>query len=770
MMFEPAHKTLPPTDYVSMIRSLYADRGTMLLGAFGSAVGAAAAGLKTGSMLLGAIAGLFVLVGIARNIDMRGFEKIDLADDDVATAMRWEIRATIGAAAIAALYGFWCLVSFWIVDDPFAELAATSISVSVLVGVSQRNFAIDRLMTLQVLLIAVPFGLGFLLVGDIYYAALGLLLVPFFASLRRIARNAREVLLRAVHGRLEASALATQLDTALDTLEHGLLMLDDAGIVEVTNERALVAFAQNDHAEWMGRPFKDLLDTAVEEGGLPDTARDRLLDLIDSNTGGKVVLYAREGRYFEVSVSSRNHQTVLLFEDISERIVAEERISFMARYDALTGLPNRAYFSEQTERMLDERSSDDPGLAALWIIDIDDFKHVNDTMGHLAGDRLLAEVATRLPRALGDGALCARLGGDEFIAFCADIGSPDEVNLDAERILEAMKQSFEVTGHRISANVSVGAVLSTSAEDDLDTLMIKADLALYTAKSTGKARVVQFLESMDTEYRLRQHLKAGLREAITNGGIKLVYQPIVELAGNRIVGCEALARWTHPDLGVVPPSIFIPIAEESGMISDLTRHVLETATRDCLAWPGDISVAVNVSARDFRAVDIGHMIDTALEHSGLPANRLEIEVTETAVIEEREAATAALLSLYKRGIGVALDDFGTGYSSLSYLQALPLTKLKIDRSFVADIETNPRSIKLLANVAQLGRDLDLMITAEGIETESQLDFIVNKTGIDQVQGFLFGAPLPAEDIAQLIALHRAAPSEPPQRLVVNRQG
>lgn len=767
MMFEPTHKTLPATDYVSMIRSLYADRGTMMLGAFGSAVGAAAAWLKTGSLLLGIVAVLFVLVGIARNIDMRAFEKVALADDDVAAAMRWEIRATVGAAAIAALYGFWCLVSFWIVDDPFAELAATSVSVSVLVGVSQRNFAIDRLMTLQVLLIAVPFGLGFLLVGDVYYAALGLLLVPFFASLRRVSARAREVWLHAVHGRAEASALATQLDTALDTLEHGLLMLDEAGIVEVTNDRALLAFSQTDHADWTGRPFKDLLDNAVEAGGLPSADRDRLLDLIVSKAGGKVLLYTREGRYFEVSASSRNRQTVLLFEDISERIIAEERINFMARYDALTGLPNRAYFSEQAERALGERRADNPGYAALWIIDIDDFKHVNDTMGHLAGDRLLAEVASRLPGALGHKAICARLGGDEFIAFRANIASPEEIGADAERILAAMKLSFQLAGRRISANVSVGAVLSDRAEDDLDTLMIKADLALYTAKSTGKGRVVQFHESMDTEYRLRQRLKADLGAAIAAGGIHLVYQPIVDLRANRIVGCEALARWTHTELGVIPPSTFIPIAEESGMISDLTRHVLDTATRDCRAWPGDVSVAINVSARDFRAVDLEGMIDRALARSQLPANRLEIEVTETAVIEERDAATAALLAVYKRGIGVALDDFGTGYSSLSYLQALPLTKLKIDRSFVADIETNPRSVKLLANVAQLGKDLDLTITAEGIETESQLDFIINRTGIDHVQGFLFGAPLPAEDVAHLIALHRAAPSEPPQKLAAN---
>jgi diguanylate cyclase (GGDEF)-like protein len=764
-MFEPAHRTMPAVDYVSMIRSLYADRGSMLLGAFGSAVAAAASGLKAGSPVLGVIAVLFVVVGVLRNIDMRAFDAVTIADDDVETAYAWEIRSTIGAGAIALLYGVWCVVSFW-VRDPFAELAAATVSVSVLVGVSQRNFAIDRLMTLQVLLIGVPLLLGVLFVGNIYYAVLVLLLLPFFASLRRIAGAARAMLLRAVHGRIEAAALATQLDTALDTLEHGLLMLDAEGVIEVTNDRALVAFGEGDHAAWVGRPFGELLDEAVAQGGLAGTARDRLMDLIASATGGKVLLGMKEGRYFEVTVSTRNRQTVLLFEDISERIVAEERINFMARYDALTGLPNRAYFSDQVESALaDRRRAGDRRGAALWIIDIDDFKHVNDTMGHLAGDQLLAEVAARLPPAFAPGTLCARLGGDEFIAFHAPVASGEDVRQDAERVLTAMRKSFEVMGHKLGANVSVGVVLSEDLEDDLDTLMIKADLALYTAKAGGKGQIVEFHESMDTEYRLRQRLKADLKQAIAEGGLHLVYQPIVDLRQNRVIGCEALARWTHPELGPIPPATFIPVAEETGLISDLTRFVLETATRDCRAWPGEISVAVNVSARDFGASDVEGMVNTALENSRLPARRLEIEVTETAVIEEREAVNAVLLSLYTRGIGVALDDFGTGYSSLSYLQALPLTKLKIDRSFVMDIETNPRSIRLLANVAQLGKDLDLVITAEGIETQEQLDLIMGKTRIDHVQGFLFGVPLPAADIARLIERHGAEPQQEARRLM-----
>ena len=754
MVFEAAHKILPPVDYVSMIRSLYADRRSMLFGAFGSALAAAVAAFEAQSPLLGVFAVLFILVGTARNIDMRAFDAKKLGDTDVRRAVHWEIRATIGAAAIAIIYGAWCLVSFWLVNDSFAELTAASVSVSVLVGVSQRNFAVDRLMTIQVLLIAVPLALGLLLTGNIYYALLTLLLLPFFASLRRIAGNARQVLLRAVHGRLAASALATQLDAALATLEHGLLMLNYGGTIEVTNAQALDAFELPDSEAWIGHPASALFGVAVENGSMPKTAHDQLLALINARASGKVLLSVRSGKYYEVSVSSRRAKTVLLFEDISERIVAEERISYMARYDALTGLPNRAYFSEQVEAALRERrQAGRASHVALWIIDIDDFKHINDTMGHLAGDRVLTELGRRLPVALGPDTICARLGGDEFIAFRADGVTPEILAEQAQRVLESMSNEVFIPGRKFVVDVSIGSVISDDLADTLESLMVKADLAIYAAKSDGKAKVVQFHDRMDTEYHMRQQLKADLKDAIHNGGLSLAYQAAIDPRENRIVGCEALARWTHSVYGAISPATFIPIAEETGLITDLTRAVLAMATRDCNTWPGQTTVAVNISARDFRACDVEAMVMGALETSQLPPHRLEIEVTETAVIEEREAANIALSSLCRRGIGVALDDFGTGYSSLSYLQALPLTKLKIDRSFVAEIENDTQALRLLANVAQLGKDLDLTITVEGVETEGQLNLLVAETRIDQIQGFVYGPPLSLEAMTRLLKAH-----------------
>ena len=753
-MFEPAHKSLPPVDYVSMIRSLYADRRVMMLGALSSALVAAVAGIEGNSWVLLAVAIGFAIVGIARDIDMRAFERAELADDDVMTATRWELRATIGAAAIAGLYAFWMSYSFLVVNTPFAEMSSLSVTVAVLVGVAGRNFAIDRLVTSQVILIGAGMAVGMLFDGTLHTAMLSVVLIAFVVSLRKVSANIRAILLRAVHGRIEATRLASELDTALETMQHGLCMLDENGLIAVANDRAELVFGSFMPGNWAGRPFAAMISAAAARGTIPQRSASQLMDTVDAGDGGKVVLRLSDGQFCEVTVSSRLDKTVLLFEDITERVKAEERINYMAHYDTLTGLPNRAYFTEQVEADLerrrhhgDKRPND---MAMLMIVDIDDFKHVNDTLGHLIGDRVLIETSERLSRVLGRDSLVARLGGDEYVVYRSGGVQLSDTVTDPEAILGGFRGPFEVEGEVFSVNVSVGVVTLTDGSDDLDALMTKADLALYKAKALGKGRSQVFHDEMDTDYRYRQRLKAELKQTVADGALSLVFQPIVDLKSRRVVSCEALARWHHPELGSIPPSLFIPIAEETGLISEISRWVLATATAECRNWPEEVSVSVNISARDFRNSDVAAMVKTALSGSGLAPHRLEIEVTETAVIEERAAATKILAKLAKQGIGIALDDFGTGYSSLSYLQALPFTKLKIDRSFVMDIAENPRSLKLLSNVAQLGKDINLTVTAEGVETEEQLNLIAEHSKVDQIQGYLFGVPLPRREVAELI--------------------
>ncbi len=723
----------------------------MLLGAISSALVAVVAGFEANNLVLIGIALGFLIVGIGRNIDMRAFEKAALADDDVGTAVKWELRATVGAAAIAALYGFWMAYSFLFVNTAFAEMSSLSVTVSVLVGVAGRNFAIDRLVTTQVLLMSIPMAIGMLFDGALHTAFLSVVLIAFFVSLRKVSANIRAILLRAVHARVEATRLASALDTALETMQHGLCMLDGNGLVAVANDRVKLVLAALAPGNWEGRPFAAMIGAAAQRGSLPQRSARQLLETINDGHGGKVVFRLADGQYSEVTVSSRQDKTVLLFEDITERVKAEERINYMAHYDTLTGLPNRAYFTEQVEADLERRRHGRlMDSATLMIVDVDDFKHVNDTMGHLIGDRVLIETSERLTRVLGKDALVARLGGDEYVVYGSGNAADADPRADAEAILKAFEGPFEVAGEVFAVNVSIGIVAVSDAVDDLDGLMTKADLALYKAKANGKGQARVFHDEMDTDYRYRQRLKLDLKQAVADRRLNLVFQPIVDLATRRVVSCEALARWVHPELGSIPPSLFIPIAEETGLISDISRWVLATATAECRNWPEEVSISVNVSARDFRNADVYDMVHDALESSGLDPHRLEIEVTETALLEERAAATSILGRLAGEGIGIALDDFGTGYSSLSYLQALPFTKLKIDRSFVMDIGENPRSLKLLTNVAQLGKDINLTVTAEGVETEEQLGLIAEHTRVDQIQGYLFGVPLPRREVAELI--------------------
>lgn len=742
---------MPALDYVSIIRSVYGDRRAMLAGTVASTIMGGLTAFKSHSIPLWGVTIAFVVIGIIRLLDLNAFWKAAIDIDDDAAAERWENRAVISGGLLGAVYGAWCFVAMVIVQDPFAELASASLSIAAMVGICGRNFGLDRLVTIQMIAVIIPLSLGYGLHGDLYHLVLAALLGIMLVSFRKLAGDIRSILLSAVHGRVEASRLASQLDMAMTTLEHGLCMLDENAVVAVANERAIQQFRQLGMPELVGMPLETLLKQMSDEGTLPRTAVERLVDAVQKRTPGKVLLSLPSEHYYEVTVSSRGERTVLLFEDVSERIASEERISFMARYDTLTGLPNRNYFTQLvSEDLQTRRNEGQERTVSLMIIDIDEFKHVNDTFGHIVGDQLLVQVANCLRAALPAEGIVARLGGDEFIVYRGAVSSSTQAQDDAARVLEAFRQPFVLEGMTLSANVSIGLVTITTGDADLDDLMTKADLALYAAKGNGRGRSQLFHEQMDIDYHYRQRLKIDLRVAVKEGALSLAFQPLLDIKTRQVVSCEALARWNHPELGAIPPAIFIPLAEEMGIISDITAWVIEQAADQCSRWPSQVSVAVNISARDFRGADLIGLVQGALTRANLPPTRFEVEVTETAVIEERDIAERVLKALAAQGVAIALDDFGTGYSSLSYLSALPFTKLKIDRSFVADVTCNERALRLLANVARLGRDLDLTVIAEGVETQEQLDIITSNTAVQEVQGYFFSRPLPAQDISELI--------------------
>lgn len=742
---------MPANDYVSVVRSVYKDRVAMLFGTVATAVGAGATAIQANALFLFAYAAAFLLLAFVRNREALAFEAAGLTSEDIEQVEYWEFRATLSGSIAAIVYGTWSFVTLVFVGDGYATLTAVTITIAAMVGIVARNYGLDRLVTLQSVLVGVPLTLGLMMVGDLYHILLAMLFAPMLISFRSVAADIRKVLLRAVHDRVEVSRLAVELDTALSTMSHGLCMLDADLKVAVANDQIQMMLCGQSGMDCVGHDFREMIDIAQSKGALTELSGQRLTTAVANGGQSKLILQLYDGRQCEVSINVRNAQTVLVVEDITARVQTENRIKFMARFDPLTNLPNRAYFSEQVAGRLKKYQARDMDTSvAMMIIDIDDFKHINDSFGHPQGDRLLAIVSRRIRQTLDSHIVVGRFGGDEFTLFFDKGVKEHLIDNTATVLLKTLAKPIMFDGASIEVRASAGFVISKANRCDLDWLLKRADLALYASKRGGKSKWSMFHGQMDRDYNERKKMKDALREALKNGELSLAYQPVVNLRTRKVAGCEALTRWNHPELGTIPPNIFIPIAEEMGVISELTDWVLHTATMECMSWPDNIGVAVNISARDFRGDNVQNMVASALSKSGLAPQRLEIEVTETVLVDELKVASAALSEIAAKGVGIALDDFGTGYSSLGYLHDLPFSKLKIDRTFTADVTSDPRSLKLMRNIARMSRDLEMTVTVEGVETEEQLQVIAQLGLIDQVQGYLFGVPVPQNEISSLV--------------------
>jgi diguanylate cyclase (GGDEF)-like protein/PAS domain S-box-containing protein len=433
-------------------------------------------------------------------------------------------------------------------------------------------------------------------------------------------------------------------------------------------------------------------------------------------------------------------------DDVTERRRSEQRILHMAHYDTLTELPNRATFNDTMNATLD-RAAATGGRFAVLSIDLDRFKETNDTYGHIVGDALLREVARRLQPAAA-GAFLARIGGDEFALIVADGAQPATATAFAERLLAAFADDFEVEGHRLKLGLSIGGAVYPTDGADAKTLMTNADAALYRAKAEFRGTALFFEPEMSDRLHERYILQEDLRLAIGRGELLLHYQPQVKMSGET-VGFEALARWLCPKRGMVSPGTFIPIAEDSSLIITIGEWALREACREAASWPQPLTIAVNVSPMQFRHGDLPSVVHSILLETGLAPGRLELEITEGVMINDFSRAISILNRLKSLGVKIAMDDFGTGYSSLSYLQAFRYDKIKIDLIFVRDLETNHHSRAIARAAIGLGKSLDLLILAEGVETEAQHAFLVQE-GCDEVQGYLTGRPLPIADHAELV--------------------
>ena len=449
---------------------------------------------------------------------------------------------------------------------------------------------------------------------------------------------------------------------------------------------------------------------------------------------------------------------VNVIEDVTERKRTEARIEYLANHDALTELPNRAAFGRHLELTV-ERCAKAGGKFAVLYLDLDRFREVNDIFGHAGGDKLLCELGRRLQRA-AEGAFLARMGGDEFTVI-VEGPQPGTAEALADKLLAAASDEVEIEGQEFHVGATIGVAIYPTDGDEAKTLLNNADAALDQAKAEARGSIRFFEAQMDHLLRERRDLQLDLRSAAACGEFKVYFQPQA-LIGGEVFGFEALLRWRHPHRGMVPPSTFIPLAEESGLIIPIGEWTLREACREAAAWPKPLRVAVNLSPIQFQNGDLTELVHTILLETGLNPNRLELEVTENVLIGDFTSAVAILRRLKALGVRIAMDDFGKGYSSLSYLQSFPFDKIKIDRSFISNLDRSPQSAAIVRAVVGLGHGLDLPVLAEGVETKSQLDFLA-KEGCDQVQGYVVGRPLPIEDYGDLIGRR---PAERQTRLMV----
>jgi len=542
------------------------------------------------------------------------------------------------------------------------------------------------------------------------------------------------------------------LKRALDNMAHGLCMFDSENILLVCNRSYLAMYGLSPEVVKPGISIRELLAHSIAVGNHKGRSVEEVYEAL-----AKDLLVQRSWTFHNVLDNGRTIAVsveplpaggwVATHEDITDRQAAEAQIAFLARHDPLTGLPNRLVFREKLQEGLSRSARGEK--IAVFCLDLDRFKAVNDTLGHSCGDELLREAAQRLQDCVRDTDTVARVGGDEFTIVQTGAEQPSGAGVLAERVIEKLSADYEIDGQLVSIGVSIGVSIAPDDSTEPEQAMRNADLALYRAKSDGRGQCRFFASDMDERMQARRGLELDLRRALANEEFDLAFQPIVSSESGRITAFEALLRWNHPERGLIMPDLFVPLAEETGLIVGIGDWVLRHACASAAAWPDDVSIAVNISPAQFRAGKLVQSVAKAVAASGLDPARLELEITEGILLADSGKTLAVLHALRRLGVRIAMDDFGTGYSSLSYLRSFPFCKIKIDRSFIRDIFSDSESLAIVRAVTELGRSLGMETTAEGVETEEQLAQIRSE-GCSEVQGFLLGRPMSRGDAARLL--------------------
>lgn len=684
----------------------------------------------------------------------------------------WEKSYTILSTSFMFTMGTWCLFCFILTDNYFVHLLSITITMGNLISLICRNFTNDRILTLQIYAVSIPVILGVASYGDFRSIILCAFFLPLFTSIKDLSARLRGLFSDIEAHSVEKEMFGIQLNEALESMSHGVIMFDHEMKLRIINENARNILSIAPEINCYSKRLDEI--ARVVDAHKPQVNRVRvleetLLQRLRMNKSDKVFQISQY-QYIELSIKLRDEGgCVLVFEDVSQRIQYETRINQLARFDELTGLCNRSFFLQQSKLLLNQATkSQQPENGAVLFFDLDDFKRINDTFGHEAGDYILSSVADRLKRLLPSSAIGARYGGDEFVVFVTEDSCVDTIEHLAEQIVTEVAKDLMFNNQVLRYGASLGIARFPEDGNSIDRLLKLADLALYEAKGAGKNDFRNFTAEMEESLQERVKLESDLTKAVKHNQLELHFQPIICSSTGKTLVFEALTRWNNKGENV-SPGLFIPIAEDLGLIDEIGKWTLLEACRQCSQWPKDVSVAVNVSAVQFHIGSIVDSVQNALQQTGLEAHRLEVEITETAVLNDLTHATLKLEELSKLGVKISLDDFGTGYSSLSYLHKLPLNKVKIDKSFVDDIGTSERSRTLLKGITALGRALELKIVIEGIETVDQVAMLKTQYEVDFMQGYFFAKAMPSKEAAIYLTKTANFEAENDAPLMDNRQ-
>ncbi len=734
-----------------LVESLFNSFGSFAAALIGGVAAPASAWLMTSEPIYIGLTIIMSLLAIYRVLVWFGHSKTPLVRRRN-EATKWEIYYAVGGISFVTTLGLTVAILF--VRDHI-DIAFTISFVTMMAGVgalSGRNAGSPNIVLAQLIGLCGPLAFVTAIDADHRHHWLTFILVLEVISIRSTTRFLNRNLVTALTNARDAKIQRNRFKAALNSMAQGLCMGDGGSIITVMNHRMIEFFSiagvtapislqvlawtigkRSHMSEGESKAFGDQWSARV---ALPFASvfsqqfNDRLFDFHCEPAG--------EGGF------------VTVIEDVTEKRKAAKEIERIAHYAALTGLSNRLQFQKRLTRDLDRIDKRDETLAIL-VIDLDLFKEVNDTLGHSIGDQLLCKVAKRLRESVRETDMVSRFGGDEFCVLFQPSKKLVDADLDmiAKRIISSIRRPYVVDGHAITIGASIGVAVAPRDAVTPEELLKCGDLAMYRAKSNGRGEAVWFELKFRDDLVQKHRMEADLRRALSAQEFTIHYQPIIDTRRGGASCCEALVRWRHPERGMVSPAHFIPLAEETGLIIEIGEWVLRQACHDAMSWPSHVRVAVNLAPRQFQAPNLISMITAALADSGLDPARLELEITESTLMQDTSEVSLKIAQIRAMGLRLSLDDFGTGYSSLGYLNRFPINKIKIDRSFTIQLVGSPKTLAIVRAIAHLSRDLDIELVAEGVETHEQLALLV-KENVFLIQGYLFSRPRPLEELTPLL--------------------